>query len=266
MEIKNFSEKLSQYRQNRKMTQEEFASRIGVTAQAVSKWERGLSLPDISLLSDICKILNISADDMLQTEYKHITESGDIKQQEEVLRNLKVSELLVLLIGYHLVEAVREGLKTDLIHEKRVELAKNGILLPVVRIKDTEKLQPEEFAIQSYENVLYQEKMEDTGNGAFSYMVGKLLEIVSDYQNYAFILNREMVKTIVDHGAERYPTLINETVPEKISYGFLLKVFRGLLVKGKNINNLNKMIEMIDENVDKNRTAEEIVNILAEEI
>ena len=34
---------ISQYRQNQKMTQEEFAARLGVTPQAVSKWERGVS-------------------------------------------------------------------------------------------------------------------------------------------------------------------------------------------------------------------------------
>ena len=39
----NIGELICQYRQNRKMTQEEFASRLGVTPQAVSKWERGVS-------------------------------------------------------------------------------------------------------------------------------------------------------------------------------------------------------------------------------
>lgn len=48
---------ISKMRQNKNMTQEEFASRLGVTSQAVSRWERGNSLPDISLISGICNIL-----------------------------------------------------------------------------------------------------------------------------------------------------------------------------------------------------------------
>lgn len=40
----NIGETICRYRQNRRMTQEEFASRLGVTPQAVSKWERGGSL------------------------------------------------------------------------------------------------------------------------------------------------------------------------------------------------------------------------------
>lgn len=49
----NLGETICQYRQNRKMTQEEFASGLGVTPQAVSKWERGNGLPDVSLIEGI---------------------------------------------------------------------------------------------------------------------------------------------------------------------------------------------------------------------
>ncbi len=37
------SKNISRFRQNQTMTQEEFAARLGVTPQAVSKWERGVS-------------------------------------------------------------------------------------------------------------------------------------------------------------------------------------------------------------------------------
>lgn len=44
-----FSSKLLELRQQNKMTQEDLANKIGVTPQAISKWERGNGLPDVEL-------------------------------------------------------------------------------------------------------------------------------------------------------------------------------------------------------------------------
>ena len=41
-------------------SQKELAEMLYVTEGAVSKWERGISYPDITLVSDICRILDIS--------------------------------------------------------------------------------------------------------------------------------------------------------------------------------------------------------------
>ncbi len=47
------------------MTQKEFAQKLYVTESAVSKWERGLSYPDITLLREICAVLEISEHELL---------------------------------------------------------------------------------------------------------------------------------------------------------------------------------------------------------
>ncbi|MBM6774908.1 helix-turn-helix domain-containing protein [Olsenella profusa] len=47
------------------MTQESLAGRLGVTAQAVSKWENDLSAPDISLLSALARTLDVTVDELL---------------------------------------------------------------------------------------------------------------------------------------------------------------------------------------------------------
>ncbi len=59
---------IRKYRKGKNMTQEEMAKRLGVTAPAVNKWENGNSLPDISLLSPISRLLNISIDTLLSHE------------------------------------------------------------------------------------------------------------------------------------------------------------------------------------------------------
>lgn len=53
------------YRKERGLTQGEFGELLGVSAFAVSKWEREICYPDIFLLADISNILGISIDEMM---------------------------------------------------------------------------------------------------------------------------------------------------------------------------------------------------------
>ena len=62
---KTFGEYICRRRKELGLTQKEFAQRLFVTESAVSKWERGLSYPDVTLLRDICAILEISEHELL---------------------------------------------------------------------------------------------------------------------------------------------------------------------------------------------------------
>lgn len=55
-------ELIRNYRKEKKLTQEEMANRLGVTAPAVNKWENGNSMPDIALIAPICRLLDITPD------------------------------------------------------------------------------------------------------------------------------------------------------------------------------------------------------------
>lgn len=52
------------------LTQKEFADKLGVTFQAVSKWENGKNIPDISLIKEISKMFNVNIDEILDGEKK----------------------------------------------------------------------------------------------------------------------------------------------------------------------------------------------------
>lgn len=62
MEIGNI---IREYRTRRGMTQEELAQALSVTPQAVSRWEIGVSYPDIAMVPGIARVLEVSADELL---------------------------------------------------------------------------------------------------------------------------------------------------------------------------------------------------------
>ena len=62
---KRFGEYICRRRKELGMTQREFADKLYVTESAVSKWERGLSYPDVTLLRDICAVLDVSEHELL---------------------------------------------------------------------------------------------------------------------------------------------------------------------------------------------------------
>jgi transcriptional regulator with XRE-family HTH domain len=67
-----FNEKLVKLRKLRGITQDEFASAVGVSRQAVYKWESGQSYPEVSKLIEIKNLFNISIDDLLDENYEVI--------------------------------------------------------------------------------------------------------------------------------------------------------------------------------------------------
>lgn len=77
---------ITECRKSRKLTQNQVAVQLGVTNKAVSKWETGKSLPDVSLLTPLCEILEISLNELLAGEY--ISDEQLKEKSEEVLKEV----------------------------------------------------------------------------------------------------------------------------------------------------------------------------------
>lgn len=69
-DIKDFGLFIANKRKELGMTQENLANIIGITPQAVSKWENGIGYPDVTLFSDIAKALNVSVSELFGEEIK----------------------------------------------------------------------------------------------------------------------------------------------------------------------------------------------------
>ena len=242
----NIGETICQYRQMRKMTQEEFASRLGVTPQAVSKWERGNGMPDVSLLAGICKVLGVSAGALIGVE-ESVVENGNISTDREIKNNM-IAEPLVLEFGGGLMSYIVSGLETDYVNKQRLFLVrKNGKLMPLLRIRDSLELSENEYRILSFDNVLFTAVMDEKEENPYKKMIDDVVDVCD--KNYAVILNKNIVKLMIDNLSEVYPGVVEDIVPSKISYLQIKEELKRMVEEGKSIRNLIGILEDIENNV-----------------
>jgi len=74
-------ENIQTFRKERGLTQEELAIRVNVVRQTVSKWEKGLSVPDADMLQRISEVLEVPVSQLLGEEKEKEQERNEIAEQ-----------------------------------------------------------------------------------------------------------------------------------------------------------------------------------------
>ena len=87
MNLEKIGKFIATKRKEKKLTQETLAQKLNITDKAVSKWERGLSLPDASIMLELCSILGINVNELLSGEM--IKEEKYSEKSEKLLIDLK---------------------------------------------------------------------------------------------------------------------------------------------------------------------------------
>ena len=82
---------IAECRKNVNLTQMQLAEKLNITDKAVSKWERGISMPDSSIMLELCDIIGISVNELLSGE-KIIMENNEEKNKELLLEMAKEIE------------------------------------------------------------------------------------------------------------------------------------------------------------------------------
>lgn len=72
MSYKNMGDFICDLRKQKNMTQKDLADKLNVTDKAVSKWERGISCPDISTIPELASMLDISVEELLRFQEKEL--------------------------------------------------------------------------------------------------------------------------------------------------------------------------------------------------
>ena len=106
MDLKKIGSFIADCRKKKNITQEQLAEKLHITDRAVSKWERGLSLPDVDKMLDLCNILDINVNELLNGEkinmkdYEKKTDELllELAKQEELKNKRMITDMYVLAI------------------------------------------------------------------------------------------------------------------------------------------------------------------------
>lgn len=117
---------ISKCRKDKNLTQEALAEKLGISTNAVSKWERGISFPDVSLFKKLCSELDISIEELINGEKSKSNESKDkaiiasLTEKDKVEKKSKkkiiiLSIFILLIITFSVIYS--NTLKINLINE-----------------------------------------------------------------------------------------------------------------------------------------------------
>ena len=97
--MKTIGNKIKELRRSKGMSQKDIADKLGVTSQAVSKWENDGSLPEMTMLPDIASLFGIQIDDLFEYSTEKRYESIEKKlQYGRVMTNMEFENEEAFLI------------------------------------------------------------------------------------------------------------------------------------------------------------------------
>ena len=98
MDNKKIGKLIAKLRNEKELTQEELGDMVGVGFRAVSKWERGITMPDIGIINELSQILGISSDELLSGELKQSKhkDKKKIPTKIKVILSIVISLLFII--------------------------------------------------------------------------------------------------------------------------------------------------------------------------
>lgn len=159
MENNKIGKFIADARKNKCLTQKELGDKLFVSDKAVSKWERGLSLPDISLLKSLSEILDVTIDDILSGEFNSGVKIDNLEEKiKEIQINInkhnkrkygKIIILLLLIIILFITKNIKLNMKEYKVYYGVVD-SKVNMVFP--RLSFFIKNKDQSFSMINYRN------------------------------------------------------------------------------------------------------------------
>lgn len=101
MDQKKIGEFICKLRKDKGLTQASLGELLGISNRTVSKWENGDGMPDVAMLPDLARALDVSIDELLSAEKKEIAELKvtEIESKATVNNSFQITYIIALFLG-----------------------------------------------------------------------------------------------------------------------------------------------------------------------
>ncbi len=241
----SLGKRIKMYRTRKDISLEDMAAQLNVTPEVAAGWEEGKDAPYTAMIDSICSVLGITEDALFgriravykdqNNYYVNYYSSGDW-----------ISEPLMIEFGNALIPTVCDGLESHWIDEARYSLLRRkGYLMPVVRVRDNMELEENGYQILIYGCVVKSGTIESIEIDSYKMIFGDAVSLCEE--NYADIINKSLVKALLDKLKEKYPVEIDGIIPERISYLQVLRYLQEKIREGREINDLIHLLEELED-------------------
>lgn len=212
---------IAKLRKEKGMTQRELGDKVGVGFKAVSKWERGITCPDISIINELSKILGITSDELLTGELSNEHQLNH-KNNKKVL--LIIPILAIIIIVFFLIAKI---------NNKQVDIYELATNSDEYYVEGKAIFDKDEMSIYINKLLFYDKEFNKLPIESYKYLIESNDDIII---NYGYFVSDDIL-------------LSNSTISEftqkfTISHGDITNIDKKTIVK----NNLNLKIIFLDNN------------------
>ena len=205
-------------RKEKELTQQELGDILCVTDKAVSKWERGLSLPDITILKELAKTLDVDVSEILNGERKQqqnnidvliqeATEQIKINQREQQKKITLIIIIIITILIYTIFKNINLGYKLTTINYNHNVITPQKIQLGIPKLSFMMKNRDYSY---SYKNLRSSEVVENE--------LKKYLKTLDNLtcNNTVYYYNKEDNYSIIDYSVK--DNILYSTISYSIIY------------------------------------------------
>lgn len=239
--------KLSNARKEKGFTQEELSVRLGVSSQAISKWERALSLPDIDLLLDVSKLLDIPINYLLEAGMQELGEPHKTvydTSRIDILDSIRFDQIKITF-GADLIPLFSSEYLQEFSQTRREYLIKSGVLLPYIRLRDDTEFDNKQLRIEILGKTYSDHVFTEISDSLKPEILSAVKSAID--ANLHLFVNRHMTKILLENLKNSFPFCVDGVVPERISLSKLKVVLKALVKNGYSISDLYTIIETLDD-------------------